>query len=95
MAGYFVLIASSLWQRGPIGCTSTHYNSTTNEWQKEQDLKWGVCDANDDPFVIDPRHGGQSLLETDNGSSEDHPDSDYDLPGHSQSLSHNSKPVTG
>ena len=73
----------------------TYYNSTTNEWQKEQDLKRGVSDANDDPFVIDPRHGSQSLLETDNGSSEDHPDSDYDLPGHSQSVSHNSKSVTG
>ena len=58
----------------------TYFDSTTNEWQKDQDLKQGSSDANDNSFVIDPRHGNQSLLETDNDSSEDHPDSDHDLP---------------
>ena len=65
----------------------TYFNSTTKEWQKEQDLKRGTSDANDDSFVIDTRDGDQSLLEADNGASEGHPGSDHDLGANSQSVS--------
>ena len=74
----------------------TYFNSTTKEWQKEQDLKRGTSDANDDSFkfVIDTRDGDQPLLETDNGGSEGHPGSDHDLAANSQSVSQNSKQVS-
>ena len=71
----------------------TYFNSTTKEWQKEQDLKRGTSDANDDSFVIDTRDGDQSLLEADNGGSKGHPGSDHDLAANSQSVSENSKQV--
>lgn len=71
----------------------TYFNSTTKKWQKEQDLKRGASDANDDSFVIGVRDEDQSLLEADNGGSEGHPGSDHGLPAHSQSVSHSSKQV--
>lgn len=61
----------------------TYFNSTIKEWQKEQDLKRGASDANNNSFVIDVRDEDQSLLETDNGGSEGHPGSDHGLPAHS------------
>ena len=71
----------------------TYFNSTTKEWQQEQDMKHGVSDAYDDSFVIDAQDGDQSLLQSDNGDSGGHPGSDHELPSRSQSVSHSARQV--
>ena len=71
-----------------------HKRTFFNLPTKEQDLKRGTSDANDDSFVIDTRDGDQSLLEADNDGSEGQPGSDHDLAATSQSVSQNSKQVS-